>query len=114
MIGGLGLLADLGHICAASGVGAEIDASLLPRSSALLDLFDDTTSWDFALSGGDDYELLFCLRPGQSVKALSRRLGLPVSRIGRIAKGHQVKLLGRDGMSRLADGIAGWNQLREH
>ncbi|MCW8807100.1 MAG: thiamine-phosphate kinase, partial [Rhodanobacter sp.] len=49
-----GLLADLGHICTASGVAAEIEAALLPRSSALLALHDEATALRLALSGGDD------------------------------------------------------------
>jgi len=107
-----GLLQDLGHILDRSNVGAEIDLAALPLSDAYRAIAGEDPS--LALGGGDDYELLFCLPPGRSLKALSRRLGLPVSRIGRIVKGHQVKLLERDGTSRAADGIAGWNQLREH
>jgi thiamine-monophosphate kinase len=94
-----GLLADLGHICAASGVGADIDASLLPRSSALLDLFDDTTSWDFALSGGDDYELCFTV-PAQHIAAVQAdfaRLGCGATKIGRIVEGEGVSVRHADG-----------------
>lgn len=46
-----GLLQDLGHICKASGVGADLDASTIP--------VDAGASLDHALHGGDDYELLF-------------------------------------------------------
>lgn len=94
-----GLLADLGHLCKASGVGAEVDASLLPRSSALLDLFDDATSHDFALSGGDDYELCFTVpsRHVATVQADLARLGCGVTKIGRIVEGGDVSV-------RLADG----------
>jgi thiamine-monophosphate kinase len=107
-----GLLQDLGHVLERSGVGAEIETAAIPLSDAYRTIVGDDPR--LALGGGDDYELLFCLHPGLSIKALSRRLGLPVSRIGRIVRGHQVRLLGRDGTSRPADGIAGWNQLREH
>ena len=107
-----GLLQDLGHVLKRSGVGAEIETAAIPLSEAYRAIVGDDPV--LALGGGDDYELLFCLRPGQSLKSLSRRLGLPVSRIGQIVKGHQVKLVGSDGTSRPADGIAGWNQLREH
>lgn len=94
-----GLLADLGHICAASHVGAEIDAALLPRSSALLDLFDETTSRDFALSGGDDYELCFSA-PAQQVAAVQAdlaRLGCGATRIGRIVEGEGITVRDSDG-----------------
>jgi thiamine-monophosphate kinase len=89
-----GLLADLGHICEASGVGAEIDVSLLPRSSALLDLFDDAAARDFALSGGDDYELCFTV-PSQhvaTVQADLARLGCGATRIGRMVEGAGVRV----------------------
>ncbi len=69
----MGLLADLGHLCAASNVGAEIETSLLPRSSALLDLFDQDVARDFALSGGDDYELCFTV-PAQHLAPCRRTL----------------------------------------
>ena len=94
-----GLLADLGHICSASGVGAEIDAALLPRSSALLGLYDDTTAMQFALSGGDDYELCFCVSPSKlaQVQADLSRLGSGATRIGRIVTGEGVRVRGHDG-----------------
>lgn len=94
-----GLLADLGHICASSRVGAEIDAALLPRSSALLDLFDDTISRDFALSGGDDYELCFTVSAQHvaGVQADLAKLGCGATRIGRIVEGHGVSVRDQDG-----------------
>ena len=94
-----GLLADLGHICVASKVGAEIDASLLPRSSALLDLFDETAARDFALSGGDDYELCFTV-PARHVAAMQAdlaRLGCGATKIGRIVEGSGVRVRDADG-----------------
>lgn len=94
-----GLLADLGHICTASGVGAEIEAALLPRSSALLGLHDEATALHFALSGGDDYELCFTV-PAQrlaDVQADLSRLGCGVTRIGRIVEGDGVRVRGTDG-----------------
>ena len=94
-----GLLADLGHVCAASGVGAEIDAALLPRSSALLGLYDDSAALQFALSGGDDYELCFCVPASRlaQVQADLSRLGGGATRIGRIVAGEGVRVRGNDG-----------------
>jgi thiamine-monophosphate kinase len=92
-----GLLADLGHICHASGVAAEIDAPMLPYSSALLSLHDEASALRFALAGGDDYELCFTV-PAQrvaDVQADLARLGCGVTRIGRIVEGAGVR--GRDG-----------------
>jgi thiamine-monophosphate kinase len=55
-----GLLADLGHLLKASGVGARLHHALLPVSPALASVALDQRL-DFALRGGDDYELLFTL-----------------------------------------------------
>ncbi|KZC16824.1 thiamine-monophosphate kinase [Rhodanobacter sp. FW510-R12] len=104
-----GLLADLGHICTASGVAAEIEAALLPRSSALLELHDDTTALHFALSGGDDYELCFTV-PAARVAELQAglaRLGCGATKIGRIVEGEGVRVRAADG-SRLATDRPGW------
>jgi thiamine-monophosphate kinase len=108
-----GLLADLGHICAASNVGAEIEAALLPRSSALLDRFDDASSRDFALSGGDDYELCFTVPPQRvaSVQADLARLGCGATRIGRIVEGQGVKVRDADGQW-LEPAQQGWDHFR--
>lgn len=60
-----GLIADLGHICAASDLAAVIDVENLPLSPALLALNDLEQARRWALSGGDDYELCFTLPPAQ-------------------------------------------------
>jgi thiamine-monophosphate kinase len=106
-----GLVQDLGHILERSGVGAEIDPAAIPLSGAYRAIVGGDPA--LAITGGDDYELLFCTRPGHSVKALNRRLGLPVSRIGRIVRGKGVTLIGMDGRRRPVCDVAGWDQLRE-
>ncbi|MDE2247275.1 MAG: thiamine-phosphate kinase [Xanthomonadaceae bacterium] len=104
-----GLLADLGHLCRASGVGAEIDAALLPRSPALLQRHDDATALHFALGGGDDYELCFSVPAHRlaDVQADLARLGCGVTRIGRIVAGDGVRVRGHDG-AWLPTGRQGW------
>lgn len=94
-----GLLADLGHVCTASGVGAEIEAALLPRSPALLGAFDAAAARDFALAGGDDYELCFTVPAALAgeVQADLARLGCGATRIGRIVEGDGVRVRGEDG-----------------
>ena len=65
----------------------------------------------FALGGGEDYELLFCMRPPLSDAALTRRLGVTVHRIGTIVRGDRAILLGeRKGGS--VPRLTGWDQLR--
>ncbi len=100
-----GLMQDLGHILERSGVGAEIDASRIPISPAYRELMGGDLA--HALTGGEDYELIFCARPGYREAALSRRLRVAVRRIGTIIRGKQLKLIGAS-----APIDAGWDQLR--
>lgn len=58
-----GVLADLAKLCRASGCGAKIDVELLPRCAAMTQVFAPAASVDFALAGGDDYEILFTVPP---------------------------------------------------
>ncbi|KJV29683.1 thiamine-phosphate kinase [Luteibacter yeojuensis] len=105
-----GLVADLGHICTRSGVGAEIDPALLPRSSAMLTHFHDADAIDFALAGGDDYELCFTVPADKAseVAADLARVGCGATRIGRIVEGAGVRVLDGAGGARVPR-RAGWN-----
>ncbi|MEP1469832.1 MAG: thiamine-phosphate kinase [Halieaceae bacterium] len=62
-----GLIADAGHVAAASGVQLRIDSAALPLSVALQLHPDPIQALRWALSGGDDYELLACLPPVRAV-----------------------------------------------
>ena len=57
-----GLAGDLRKILQASGVGAEVDIEKIPLSDALCERFDVARQQQFALTGGDDYELCFTAR----------------------------------------------------
>ena len=94
-----GLLADLGHACAASGVGAEVELAALPASEALASRFDAEARRALQAGGGDDYELCFTASPAQrdAVAALAARSATPVARIGRIVAGDRVRALLPDG-----------------
>jgi len=70
-----GLLADARHIAAASGVRIELDAGLIPLSPALAAHPDRDQALRWALAGGDDYELCFCLPAGAAVPAGCTRIG---------------------------------------
>jgi thiamine-monophosphate kinase len=91
-----GLAADLGHILEVSGVGAELHADALPLSAAARDL---PGARDAALSGGDDYELLFTAPPDRrdAIEALARRLDLSLTRIGAIRAGSDLRILDANG-----------------
>ncbi len=105
-----GLLADLGHILERSRVGAEIELAAIPRSRHYLSVAGDRT--DLALSGGEDYELLFCLPRGHSAAALTRRLGVAVHRVGRIVDRRAgMRLRRADGRLIAPPDRRGWDQL---
>jgi len=70
-----GLLADAGHIAAASGVKIVIEPELLPVSSALDSRTDAAQKLRWALVGGDDYELCFCLTAGAKLPPACTRIG---------------------------------------
>ncbi|HEX6540581.1 MAG TPA: thiamine-phosphate kinase [Ktedonobacterales bacterium] len=83
-----GLAADLGHVCERSGVGAELDASLIPVDPAAAAIAprygrDPLT---LALNGGDDYELLCALAPEHRDEALAalQATGCAPTVIGRL------------------------------
>ncbi|MEX1826104.1 thiamine-phosphate kinase [Luteibacter sp. CQ10] len=105
-----GLVADLGHLCARSGVGAEIDVAMLPRSSAMLAHFHDADAIDFALGGGDDYELCFTVPADRAneVAADLARVGGGATRIGRVVEGAGVRVIDASGQA-VAPVRAGWN-----
>ncbi len=61
-----GLSSDLGHICRESKVGARIYAERLPIHPDLAQYFSQNECFDFALNGGEDFELLFTVPRDQS------------------------------------------------
>lgn len=77
-----GLLQDLGHILKASQVGASINTRKIPLSHALSRL-NNKVALQSALSGGDDYELLFTI-PRQSKDAFIKAANFQVTCIGEI------------------------------
>ncbi len=97
-----GLLGDLGHILKASGVGARIDATvarqLLATGGSHL---SQEQALQFALAGGDDYELVFTAPPAArgGVKGASIQAQLQVTRIGRIEAEPGMRVVEADGRS---------------
>ena len=91
-----GLVADLGHICECSKVGAEVEAERLPLSPAAQAALDaDRSLRSVVLTGGDDYEIAFTAGPeaaGQ-VAELAAALALPLTQIGRITVGAEVRVV---------------------
>ena len=97
-----GLLADLGHILEASGVGAELGWESVPRARAIADCPDKTLAAQCLLAGGDDYELVFTAPPGKraEIEALGKDLAVSLTRIGAAVQGEPIVAL-RDARGRL-------------
>jgi len=110
-----GLSTDLDHVCEESHVGAEIEAERIPRArlgsanfgsakdgSAKNGSAKTSVALEFALHGGDDYELLFT----STDEVPSKVAGVQVTRIGRITKVLGMRLLSDGKAQRLKAG--GW------
>ena len=94
-----GLLADLGHVAAASGIGIEIDASRLPASPALLDQVPAEQRPALQLAGGDDYELAFTVAPERipMLQQAVARESMQITHLGRAVAGSGVRALDSEG-----------------
>ena len=108
-----GLIQDLGHICKASGIGAEIWQERLPLSRAYRTLAGKGGS-SYALSGGEDYELLFCARQRDRgrIEKLQKQARVAITRIGTCdLKTNRISVLNASGKA-LKTGIAGHDHFR--
>lgn len=85
-----GLLQDLGHLCKASGVGALVQVESLPLSAAYRSVAANHRT-RYAAIGGEDYELLFCVRrkDRSRLQRLKHRLDVPITHIGRCVDASQ-------------------------
>jgi thiamine-monophosphate kinase len=93
-----GLSTDLGHLCRESGVGAEIEAAVLPIHPLALAQGTHDEALKLALNGGEDYELLFAARAG--VRVPRDIAGVGVTRVGRLVRGGAVTLVDAAGRGR--------------
>jgi thiamine-monophosphate kinase len=112
-----GLSGDLGHICERSNVGARIEVGRLPISPAMRAVAASAghDPLDFALHGGEDYELLFTAAPGHEreiSEAIQAATGIPVTAIGTILPVEAgMKLVYPDGREE-ALAVRSWDHLR--
>ncbi|MFN3238347.1 MAG: thiamine-phosphate kinase [Pseudomonadales bacterium] len=83
-----GLLADLSHILKASQLGAELNLDDVPVAEALREVFSVEEARQFALSGGDDYELCFSVNPAHAaqIQELADYCQVAVTRIGTLSE----------------------------
>ncbi len=97
-----GLIADLGHILAASGVGASIELERVPLSAVYRKLLPDV-GWDYALTRGDDYEI--CFTAGEELPpGVYEEIAVPLCCIGTIREGQGLEIKRADGQLYETDG----------
>jgi thiamine-monophosphate kinase len=89
-----GLSTDLGHICEESGVGAEIQSPAIPCASIGKPAHE--VDLQFALHGGDDYELLFTAPRSKRVPPAIA--GVDITQIGHIARHKHIILMNDQGV----------------
>jgi thiamine-monophosphate kinase len=88
-----GLVADLRHICAVSRLSAIIESSSVPLSPAAREvIYNDPRHLETALTGGDDYEILFTAPATAAIPLaeLSRSCGVAITSIGRMTVPPQI------------------------
>lgn len=103
-----GLAADLGHILDASLCGAEIHLDKLPVSRELKKYFTHGNveiDWNMVLGGGDDYELCMILPESlaPSLDSLAESLDLPLTCIGSIDSGNDLRIIDAEGQRYILD-----------
>jgi len=101
-----GLLADLGHICKLSRVGATVDLAAIPLSPIGTKHVPSDAGRNAIVAGGDDYELCFTAHPNsrESIQDLAKMMDVLLTRIGQVKRGKGVSLLGTDGKAVKIDG----------
>jgi thiamine-monophosphate kinase len=102
-----GLSTDLGHICEESGVGAEVEAEVIPR--ARVGKPPPEVDFELALHGGEDYELLFTAPRNRTIP--SQIAGVPIIKIGRITRTRKLVLRNRRGVAHKLH-PRGWEHFR--
>jgi thiamine-monophosphate kinase len=103
-----GFSSDLAHICEESGVGAEIRAEAIPR--ARVGKPTREVDLQFALHGGEDYELLFTSRRGKRIP--SHIAGVPITLIGQVTRFKKIFLINKSGVG-LELKPQGWEHFRK-
>jgi thiamine-monophosphate kinase len=101
-----GLAGDLGHLCAESGVGAQLVAESLPLQTGVREVAAalGKDPIDFALRGGEDFELCYTARPGAVapwVDAFRAQFGTDLTRVGVMTAARSLQLVQADGSQTL-------------
>jgi thiamine-monophosphate kinase len=96
-----GISTDLSHICKESGVGAVMNEQAVPIAAG--------ANLDFALHGGEDYELLFTASARKKIP--STIVGVKVTEIGRVTREKKMVFAGSDGRKRRLES-RGWEHFK--
>lgn len=110
-----GLVQDLGHLCRAAGLSAEIEAEAVPLSAAAAAaVAADPALLPRCLTGGDDYELVFTAPEAAAadLARLAAAAGVPVARIGRMVAPGGAEVRVRHGGTVLELAETGWSHVR--
>lgn len=103
-----GLVADAGHIAAASGVRIEIQTTMVPFQDGAVEVLSGDTKegMNAAASGGEDYELLACI-PKERIEAVRAEIGdvCELTEIGIVTEGSGAVLLDESGTVQPATGF---------
>ena len=105
-----GLMDDLGKLCRASGVGAQVLASCIPADERLISTFP--ASWlDLALGGGEDYELLIAA-PADVMRCALQAMDTPLTVIGEVVERNQGITVLDDSGQPMQVRSGGWDHFR--
>ena len=106
-----GLIADLEHICQASGVGARIEIERLPLHPAVKAVFG-SKALEMALAGGEDYELLFTAA-AEIIERAASMIACPITVIGEITgDGGRLELIDASGKP-YKPASGGWQHFKQ-
>jgi len=105
-----GLLADLGHICDASQLGARINLNKIPLSGAAHNQLHNRIDWPLILNAGDDYELCFTCKADDITAIQDTMHGhqIQVTQIGEITAAHGI-VCELDGQPLSLDKLSGYD-----
>lgn len=94
-----GLVADLGHICEQSSVGARVLLENIPVTSQVAEYLQQGGSWSTVVAGGDDYELCFTLPPEKLdlLDEVRPILDCELTQVGEIVSEQGVSCIMQDG-----------------
>jgi thiamine-monophosphate kinase len=111
-----GLSGDLRHLCERSRVGARIEAASLPLSQAMQAVAAAVQAHpiDWALHGGEDYELLFTVAPDMAqhvIEAVEAATAIPITPIGTIREADEGITLALPGAQIVPLLVKSWDHL---